>query len=125
MQIIADGAKGPRRGTPMTSKPQEAADRRTSPRVQTTANDYVTFNNVQFPLRNWSGSGLLFGPMGSPLDIGQKLTLKVTVRCGDDRLRFDADCEVARVANGLVAVRYQCLSGDTAARIRDHFSSDT
>lgn len=99
-----------------------AADRRTSPRAATSANDYVTFNSVRFPLRNWSGSGLLFGPMGTPPVVNEKLTLKVTVTCGDDRLRFDAACEVVRVANNLVAVRYQCQSAETAARIQAHFA---
>ena len=118
MQIIADGAK---RQT--TVKAQGGAERRTSPRFQTTPNDYVTFNDVQYPLRNWSATGLLFGPMGAPPEIGQRFTLKVTVRCGDDRLRFDANCDVVRVVNGQIAVRYQPASAETASRIKAFFSS--
>jgi hypothetical protein len=94
-----------RQGGP--SKPENNNDRRTSPRLQTTANDHVTFNGVQFPLRNWSATGLLFGPMGTPSTVGQKLSLKVTVTCGADRLRFDAACDVIRVASGQVAARYE------------------
>lgn len=105
-----------------TATTTAAADRRTSPRAPTSANDYVTFNSIRFPLRNWSSSGLLFGPMGSPPEPNQKLTLNVTVQCGNDRLRFDATCEVVRIANNLVAVRYQCQSAETAARIQAHFS---
>jgi hypothetical protein len=126
MQIIADGAK--RTGEPATAAAKAAAsasgaDRRAAPRLATTAHDRVTFNNVEYPLRNWSVSGLLFGPMGHAPEIGQKLALKVVVRCGEDRLRFDATGEVVRVANNLIAVRYQCHSGDTAARIKDYFTS--
>jgi hypothetical protein len=119
IQIIAKGAKHP-------AGPASAAagsDRRVSPRVATSANDYVTFNSVRFPLKNWSGSGLLFGPMGSPPAVGQKLTLQVTVMCGQDRLRFDAACEVVRVVNNLVAAKYACQSADTAAKIRAYFEA--
>jgi len=118
MQIIAQGAK--------QAGPAPAAvgsDRRVSPRVATGANDYVTFNSVRFPLKNWSGSGLLFGPMGSPPAVGQKLTLQVTVMCGNDRLRFDAACEVVRVVNNLVAAKYACQSAETAAKIRAYFDA--
>jgi hypothetical protein len=114
MQIIAQGAKQP-------AAPAEGSDRRASPRVPTSANDYVTFNNVRFPLRNWSATGVLFGPMGTPPAVGQKLALKVTVTCGHERLRFDAACDVVRVANGQVAARYECQSSDVAATIRAHF----
>jgi hypothetical protein len=123
MQIIADGAKRGAATSTAGAKPQSGAERRVAPRLATTANDRVTFNNVDYPLRNWSATGLLFGPMGHSPAIGQKLALKVVVRCGEDRLRFDATGEVVRVANNLIAVRYECHSGDTAARIKDHFAS--
>jgi hypothetical protein len=122
IQIIADGAK-PAAAPGTASKSQDGSDRRTSPRLQTSANDYVTFNSVRFPLRNWSATGLLFGPMGTPPGVGQKLVLNVTVTCGNDRLRFNAACDVVRVANGQVAARYQCSSPEVAARIRDYFEA--
>jgi hypothetical protein len=115
IQIIAQGAKRP--------AAPDGGDRRISPRVATSANDYVTFNNVRFPLRNWSGSGLLFGPMGTPPAIGQKLTLTVTVMCGKDRLRFEAACDVVRVVNNQVAARYECQSSEAAAKIRAFFDA--
>ncbi|HTO81369.1 MAG TPA: PilZ domain-containing protein [Methylomirabilota bacterium] len=120
IQIIAQGAKRP--AAPVAAA-AAGSDRRTSPRLATTANDYVTFNSVRFPLRNWSASGLLFGPMGTPPGIGQKLTLNVTVMCGQDRLRFDAACEVVRVASNLVAARYACQSPEVAAKIRAYFEA--
>lgn len=119
IQIIAQGAKRP----DGPAAPAVGSERRISPRVATTANDYVTFNNVRFPLRNWSATGLLFGPMGTPPDVGQKLTLKVTVTCGQDRLRFDAACQVVRVAGGQVAAKYDCQSPEAAARIRAYFEA--
>jgi len=123
MQIIADGAK--QGSKPAVAAAKSDGERRAAPRVQTGANDYVTFNGVRFPLKNWSVSGLLFGPMGNPPVLGETLVLNVTVRCGDDRLRFDAKCEVARVANSLVAVRYECKSAEAAARIKAYFSQGT
>ena len=116
MQIIADGAK--RQGGV-----KSGAERRMSPRFQTTPNDYVAYNDVQYPLRNWSATGLLFGPMGAPPEIGEQFTVKVTVRCGDDRLRFDATCNVVRVVNGQIAVSYQPVSAETASRIKAFFQS--
>jgi hypothetical protein len=121
IQIIAQGAKQPAAPGPAAAAARD--DRRAAPRVATTANDYVTFNDVRFPLRNWSASGLLFGPMGTPPATGQKLTLKVTVTCGHDRLRFDAACEVVRVANNVVAAKYECQSADAAPRIRAYFDA--
>jgi len=119
IQIIAQGAKRP-------AGPAAAAvgsDRRVSPRVTTGANDYVTFNSVRFPLKNWSATGLLFGPMGAPPEVGHKVTLNVTVTCGQDRLRFDAACQVVRVVNNLVAAKYDCQAADVAARIRAYFEA--
>jgi hypothetical protein len=119
IQIIAQGAKRP-------AGPAVAAagtDRRMSPRVATGANDYVTFNNVRFPLKNWSATGLLFGPMGAAPEVGQQLTLNVTVQCGQDRLRFDAACQVVRVVNNLVAAKYECKVPEIAAKIRAYFEA--
>lgn len=121
IEIIAQGAKRP--AGPAAAAAAAGSDRRTSPRLATSANDYVTFNNIRFPLRNWSATGLLFGPMGTPPAIGQKLTLTVTVMCGKDRLRFDAACEVVRVVNAQVAARYQCQSAEAAAKIRAFFEA--
>ena len=121
IQIIAQGAKQPAGPAPAAAAARD--DRRTAPRLATSANDYVTFNSVRFPLRNWSATGLLFGPMGTPPGVGQKLTLNVTVTCGQDRLRFDAACEVVRVVNNLVAAKYACQSPEAAARIRAYFEA--
>lgn len=119
IQIIAQGAKQPAGPAPAAARD----DRRAAPRIATSANDYVTFNSVRFPLKNWSATGLLFGPMGSPPAVGQKLTLNVTVMCGQDRLRFDAACDVVRVANNLVAAKYACQSAEVAAKIRAYFEA--
>lgn len=135
MQIIADGAKrqtnattpaahGPAAKAPeprTTTAAASGADKRAAPRAVTAPDDYVILNGLQLPLRNWSAAGLLFGPMGTPPAIGQTIQIKVTVRCGDDRLKFEASGQVMRVANGQVAVRYRCASAETAARIKAYF----
>lgn len=105
--------------------PAGGVEKRAAPRALTSPDDHVILNGLRLPLRNWSVAGLLFGPMGTPPAIGQTVQLKVTVRCGDDRIKFEATGEVMRVANGQVAVRYQCVSAETAARIKAFFASLT
>lgn len=109
----------------MPTPPAGGVEKRTALRALTAPDDHVILNSLRLPLRNWSVAGLLFGPMGTPPAIGQTVQLKVTVRCGDDRLKFEATGEVMRVANGQVAVRYQCASAEAAARIKAYFSSLT
>lgn len=105
--------------------PAGGVEKRAAPRALTAPDDHVILNGLRLPLRNWSAAGLLFGPMGTPPAIGQTVQLKVTVRCGEDRLKFEATGEVMRVVNGQVAVRYQCASPETAARIKAYFASLT
>src|SRR5256885_849772 len=96
-------------------------ERRGSPRTTVHPDDYVIINNVRFPLRNWSRAGLLFGPLADPPDIGLKIDAKVSVIAAGQRIRFDAQVEVLRIANGLVAVQYQCASSETLRLIDKHF----
>jgi hypothetical protein len=104
------------------NKPPGPEDKRAYPRVTTGPDDYIIYNAVRIPLRNWSPVGLLFGPMGVPLTVGQKIDLKVQVKFRDDRLRFDATGDVVRVDNGMVAVRYECRLPETALQIKAHFT---
>jgi hypothetical protein len=96
-------------------------ERRGSPRTTVHPDDSVTINNLRFALRNWSRTGLLFGPLADPPEVGLKVEAKVSVIAAGERIRFDAQTEVLRVANGLVAVRYQCASTDVLPLIDKHF----
>ncbi len=102
------------------SRPDE---QRAAPRARTHPDDHVTMNNVRFALRNWSPRGLLFGPVGNPPSLGEKVELKVVAMLKADRVRFGAVGEVVRVANGEVAVRYECTSPGAAPQIKAYFDS--
>jgi hypothetical protein len=106
------------------SKPPGSEDKRTQPRVATGPDDYVIYNGLRVPLRNWSMMGLLFGPMGIPPLVGQKLELKVQVKYRDGRLRFDAIGEVIRIDKGMVAVRYECSAPEIVAQIKAYFAAE-
>src|SRR5689334_3532418 len=96
------------------SEPEKRAQARTMAGPE----DHVIYNNIRIPLRNWSPVGLLFGPLGTTPEIGQKFDVKVQVKFRDDRLRFDAACEVIRTDKGMVAVRYECKMPETALQIK-------
>jgi hypothetical protein len=102
---------------------QANMNKRAAERTVAGPSDHVIYNNaLQVPLRNWSPVGLMFGPMGTPPDVGQHLELKVAVTFRNDRLRFQAQCEVVRVEKGMVAVRYECAAPETAAQIKAYFA---
>ena len=100
-----------------------ADERRIAPRVPSNPEDHVILNNVRFTLRNWSPRGLLFGPVANPPTVGAKIGLKVNIMLRSDRARFDAMGEVMRVANGEVAVRYECAAEETRLLIQKYFNS--
>jgi hypothetical protein len=112
---------------PGASAPKPAAaggdERRVAPRVPSNPDDHVIVNNVRFALRNWSPRGLLFGPVANPPQVGTKIGLKVNIMLASDRTRFDATGEVMRVANGEVAVRYECAVPETFLVIQRYFNS--
>jgi hypothetical protein len=104
------------------SKPPGSDEKRAQSRTATGPDDHIIYNGLRVPLRNWSPVGLLFGPMGIPPLVGQKIELKVQVKFRDDRLRFDATGEVIRVDNGMVAVRYECRAPETVLQIKAYFA---
>jgi len=98
------------------------AERRAALRLPAHPDDHVVLNGLRAPLRNWSVSGLLFGPMQSPPAIGQTLTIKVSViHSGGERIRFDARADVLRIVDGQIAARYQCLTPEAAAQVKRYF----
>lgn len=113
-------AAGPTAPKPAASG---ADDRRIAPRVPNNPEDHVILNNVRFTLRNWSPRGLLFGPVANPPSVGTKIGLRVNIMLQSDRARFDAMGEVMRVANGEVAVRYECAAPETRLLIQKYFNS--
>lgn len=88
--------------------PSGSDEKRAASRIVPSPDDHVILNDLRIPLRNWSPVGLLFGPMGTPPRIGQKIELKVVVKYRSDRIRFLATADVVRVDNTMVAVRYEC-----------------
>ena len=104
------------------STDRPSLEQRSAPRPSLGPDDHVMVNNVRIPLRNWSPVGLLFGPMGTPPNVGAKIEVKVAVKYRDDRIRFGAIAEVMRVDNGQVAVRYTCNTSQALPQIRAYFN---
>ncbi len=86
------------------------------------AEDYVLLQGQRIPLRNWSTVGLQFGPAGMALAAGAKLPVKVIVQNPNLSIEFRATAEVLRVADGLVAARYQCEDPAVAEKIKAYFA---
>ena len=73
------------------------------------------------PLRNWSETGLLFGPAAN-FAPGHRLSASVILRNAYLNLVFDAELEIVRVADGLIGARYTCLDAAARAKIKTHFA---
>lgn len=86
------------------------------------AQDFVLLHGQRIPLRNWSPVGLQFGPSSTSLTAGAKLPVKVIVQTPALSIEFRATAEVLRVADGMVAARYQCEDPAVMQRIRDYFA---
>lgn len=86
------------------------------------AQDYVLLQGQRIPLRNWSPVGLQFGPCSAALAAGAKLPVKVIVQSAGLSFEFRATAEVLRVADGLVAARYQCEDPAVTQKIKAYFA---
>lgn len=88
--------------------------------------DAVIVRGLRFPLKNWSPMGILFGPcspaLTSKLEVGSRFSAAVEIRNSLISLDFPAEAEVLRVADGLVAARYQCSDVAIQQRINTYFA---
>jgi hypothetical protein len=99
----------------------QAGDRRISPRMVAGPEDKVQALGQRAALRNWSETGLLFGPATNFI-VGQRLSASVILRNGYLNLVFVAELEIVRVADGLIGARYTCLDAAARTKIKTHFA---
>ncbi len=100
----------------------KAGEQRRSPRTLCGPDDHVIVETLKVPLRNWSGIGLLFGPISATLEAGQKLRLTVRIKNPKISISFDAEAEVMRAAeDGMIAVKYTCLDRQIAKMVAQYF----
>ena len=99
----------------------QAGDRRISPRMVAGPEDKVQAMGQRAALRNWSETGLLFGPAANFI-VGQRLQASVILRNAYINLVFDAELEIVRVADGLIGARYTCLDAAARSKIKTHFA---
>lgn len=101
---------------------QTGGDRRISPRMVAGPEDKVQVMGQRAPLRNWSETGLLFGP-ATNLRQDQRLNGTIILRNAFLNLVFDAELHIVRVGEGgLIGARYACLDPNARARIKAHFA---
>jgi hypothetical protein len=101
---------------------QTGGDRRIAPRMVAGPEDKVQVMGQRAQLRNWSETGLLFGP-ASNLRMDQRLNGTVILRNAFLNLVFDAEMHIVRVGEGgLIGARYTCLDPNARARIKAHFA---
>ncbi len=102
---------------------QKTFEQRSARRIETRPGDHVMLNGTQVPLRNWSGLGLLFGPLDNPPAIRTAMRLTVVVTTPQQIFRFSADAEVMRLDGNYVGVRYTCSDEDMAQEIKAYFAA--
>jgi hypothetical protein len=101
----------------------QAGGRRLSPRMSAGPEDRVQLMGQRVALRNWSETGLLFGPYSGVLKPGQTLRASVLLRNAYISIGFEASLEIVRFADGLVGAKYTCLDAGLRARIKAHFAT--
>lgn len=84
--------------------------------------DHVLMRDMRLQLRNWSPAGLMFGPSNTTPEVGARLPLTVVVRNPGFSIEFSARAEILRVADGMIAARYQCDDPAAAQRIKNYFA---
>jgi hypothetical protein len=99
----------------------DGGERRIAPRMMAGPEDRVQLFGQRVPLRNWSETGLLFGPFSGALAPGQRLRGTVQLRNAYLSLAFDCDVEIVRFVDGLVGARYACADPHARQRIKAHF----
>jgi hypothetical protein len=98
-----------------------AGERRISPRMVAGPEDRVILAGQRVPLRNWSETGLLFGPFQGLAQPGQQMKATVMLRNGYLSMGFEADLEIVRATDGLIGARYTCNDPHARQRIKAHF----
>lgn len=101
----------------------QVAGRRLSPRMSAGPEDRVQLMGQRVPLRNWSETGLLFGPFTGTLAPGQTLRGTVLLRNAYISIGFEASLEIVRFADGLVGAKYSCADPHLRQRIKAHFAA--
>jgi hypothetical protein len=101
----------------------QAAGRRLSPRMNAGPEDRVQLMGQRVPLRNWSETGLMFGPFAGTLAPGQTLRATVLLRNAYISIGFEANLEIVRFVDGLVGAKYSCADPHVRQRIKAHFAA--
>jgi hypothetical protein len=99
------------------------AGRRLSPRMAAGPDDRVQLMGQRVPLRNWSETGLMFGPFAGTLVPGQTMRATLLLRNVYISIGFDASLEIVRFTDGLVAAKYTCADPYIRQRIKAHFAT--
>ncbi len=99
----------------------ESGDRRVSPRTIAGPEDRVQLGGVRVPLRNWSETGLMFGPYNGLIAPGQRMRATIMLRNAYISMGFEAEIEIVRQTDGLVGARYNCADPQARQRIKAHF----
>jgi len=100
-----------------------AGDRRIAPRMVAGPEDRVQVAGQRVQLRNWSETGLLFGPFHGMATPGLQMKVTVMLRNGYITMGFEAEIEVVRASDGLVAAKYNVADAHVRQRIKQHFRS--
>lgn len=99
-------------------------ERRKDRRDEGRPNDRVVLNGMSIRLRNWSATGVLFGPVETAVAVGSEVNLKVVIDRNDIKMDFDCTAEVIRNREGFVAVGYHRLDSTVRQRIRQYIRGD-
>ncbi|MBL8833483.1 MAG: hypothetical protein JNL71_13910 [Rhodospirillales bacterium] len=98
-----------------------SGERRVSPRSIAGPEDRVLVGGQRVQLRNWSETGVMFGPFAGIAQPGQHMKATIMLRNGYISMGFEADLEIVRFVDGLVGARYTCADPHVRQRIKAHF----
>lgn len=95
-------------------------EKRRAVRTQTVASS-VRIDSRDYPLVNWSATGVLIGGHGDHLAKGQRFKMQVEVKEGAEAMSFVCEAVVVRKQGDKVAAQFVMIDKSVKAQIHRHF----
>ena len=99
-----------------------ADEKRVAPRLETDNGCLIELDGKTYPMKNWSATGVYFGPYDGDVVPRQKLYLRVLVKDEVFDIDFPAEAVVARVQDGMVGAYFWKLNPGFKKQIYKYFS---
>jgi hypothetical protein len=96
------------------------AEKRRAERRETSSGS-VKIDSRNYPIVNWSATGVLIGGHGDHLTKGQRFRMKVDVKDGAEAITFDCEALVVRKQGDKIAAQFVMIDKNVKTQIHRYF----